>query len=501
MIIKSEEFDKQLNDNIFQITPNKDYPLQIKGSYKFKPFGSLITDIDFVCNVLFNEKLFKIAIPAMLSRINRYNNFLFIDISCGYYKDFKLPWKVMKTGCEFDYDKTIKWYNNIKSKKIISESSTKYIDSIIYKDALTINDLYDIRNELEPYFDIKWTIQDIYNGFIIDKYDKITRYDLLELVKTEQCVLKIVFIYYMDSYGNKDYVSIDLPLIDIHYTDKLERDIYHYSENWYKVFKEYKWRVKEEYREEYTKSLLKIDYKNVLVNRIKLFKKCIKHNILSPNDLKYFENKLLSEIIDKKSGLSKQELIDNGFTDTFSKYNLDGIKLILSKNINNELKDDIIYFIDKLIDKEKIIEQMNIYRFLTLGKIPVNIDILRKRREMGIKCPFYKLDDNEYEFLYLKAIDLLINPIKFVDCFTDICNEYEILVRDIVNLSRNDIVLKLNNENTEIIDIYKRIYEQYYHKHKKMKMTRESLNKIYEIPINKLNYFQKKLVNNIFYSI
>lgn len=486
MIIKSKDLDFELDKSLWRITPNKKKPLIMIGSYGFKPYGSLVTDIDFMSYVIFNDDLIDIVIYKIIERVTAPDsNFIFVDFSCGMYKDFIMPFKLLNTGCEFNYDKTIEWYNNLKTKKILKPETESEIDSIIYKDELCLKDLIDIKTILEPYYDIKWSIKDLYNKKIIDKYDKKTEYDLLDTIKNYKGVLKFLFVYKPDEYSKKDYINIELGLHDKVIEFK-RSDIPHFYENWYKIFKGFKWFVLEKYKDEYTNALLKIDYQNALLNRLKSLKKIINYNLLQKIDLDSFKSQIYSELVDKRSGIEKGLL---------NKIEINDLITLVSNNIINSVKDDVFYFRDKLIPNELVKQNMYFDRALIHGKIKINVNELRNRSKKGIICPFFEIDELEYEFLYNISVDYLLEPNKVIDCFIKICNENNILVKDLIRIKDNFFVLKYNTNNNDIIEIYKREIKNYY-KYGKLKQKILE-NKIYEFNSSKLKYVQKLIINKI----
>jgi hypothetical protein len=486
MIIKTEELEKQLEENLWQITPDKNEPLIVKGSYKFRPYNSLITDIDYTAKVRYNENLRTIAILTMLKRIKK-NRFIFMDFSCGVYKDFILPWTIEGTGCDFDYNKTIEWYNQLKQKNILSTETQQFIENRLLKDTLTIKELIEIEKELESYYDIKWSENDLINGYKIDIYDNVTKYNFLETLKNNIGVLKFLFIVY---YQNTiDYIPIDLRLIDYNIEEKGTVNPY-YTEDWYRIFKGYKWKIQEKYKPEYLDSFLKIDYQNSLLNRLKMLKKIIKYKVLSKKDFDILELKILEEIKNPLSTISEQQR---------NTLNLSQLISLLSKNISKAVENDVQYFRNKIDTKDIIKQDMYFNRALIYANTPISINELQQRTLKGIKCPFFEIDNKEYDYLYKMANDFLINPINLINCFIQIANQYNLLIKDMINIQEQPkIFLKINTENTNIIDIFKRDYNKYYNRRRKIDVTKISENKIIDFNKSFLNHIQQYLVKTLF---
>lgn len=493
MIIKSKELDEQLEKSLWQITPSKNFPLRIKGSYKFKPYGSYVTDIDYTADVKYNEKLLNIAIPNILNRIQQNNNFIFMDFSCGVYKDFILPWKIFGTGCEFDYDKTIEWYNNLKEKKILKPETENFIEDRLFKDSLSIKDLIEIRSELEPYFDIKWSMNDLYNGYVIDKYDKTTRYEFLDMIVKFLGVLKVLFVYYDIQNNSIDYIPLDVRFMDyeVGMSDfEVEQlaPLPHYTENWYKIFKLYKWYILPEYLDEYIKKVLEIDYQNALLNRLKILKKIKTNNLLAPKYLNDYLMIISKELNDYKSGITSEQL---------KNYSLPELISLINKNINKSLEKDVVYFKDKIIEDEKLKQNMYSTRVFLYSMNPTSITDIIKRTRKGIKCPFYDIDSIEYDFLFQRANDLLLDPIKFINCFISVSYEYELLIKDIINITSNKAILKISTTDPNVIELYKREFNKFFNRKKKKDVIKVTEHKLTEFNKDKLNLVQEYLIKNI----
>lgn len=495
MISKTEHLIKQLEDNLWVITPDKNYPLKLKGSFKFKPENSLVTDIDFTAIVRYNKGLVEIALRKLLERVRKSPYFIFMDFSCGMYKDFIVPWKINSFGCDFDYTVSIEWYNNLKNKNILKESDITKLDSILYSSEINIADLINIERILEPYYDIKWTEQDVYNGYKIDIYDNTTKYDLLDLLKDERFygVLKLLFVYY-DTNKNIDYIPIDLRLIQgFDKTIEMQKLYPYYSNNWYKIMKSYKWKVLDEYKEEYTASLLKIDYQNALLNRLKMYKKIIKNKLLQPMYLSNFEFKLYDEI-NGLSNIIDNELIKN-IPDKPDISYINNIISLLTENINNQLENDVIYYRTKLNKQDVIREDMNFARIL-YSKKSSSVDELKQKRELGILCPFYLIDGDEYNFLYNIGINFMIEPENLIECFQEFVLKNNILVRNIVNIkSKQNMFLRFSENDENLIEV---IEKKYIREEKKVKVIEEKLSDFDKKDIKKIQLFilQKIFITN-----
>ena len=129
--------------------------------------------------------------------------------------------------------------------------------------------------------------------------------------------------------------------------------------------------------------------------------------------------------------------------------------LVVEKNISQSIEGDAKYFIDKLKNPTDIIlKNMYFDRALVYATIPVSIKNLLARSAKGIRCPFFEVDDQEYNFLYQFSVDLLLEPIKTIDCFIQVANQDELLIKDIVDINTDtNIFLKLVDDK---VQLYKR---------------------------------------------
>jgi len=451
MIIKTPYVHSKLQSDIFKITKNIVNSLFLIGSYKFKPNRSFVSDIDYNSFVDYDD-LFKAKLTTLIDNFKKSNNFIFIHISSGSYKGFPMPWKITDTGCEFNYDETISWYEDLKNKNIIDPETKEFIDNRLIKDSLTIRDIIEIDAELEKYFDIKWTETDIINGYKIDKYQSDIRYELIDTLKNNVTILKILYKVELKGYYgiNIDYIPIDISLLEDGKPpiERKQKCNALYTEDWYKVFKSLKWKIKPEYKENYLIALLKIDYQNCLLNRLKMFKRILNYNLI-PTNVRLIANKIYKEIQNPLSGITGGE----------KNLSLSALITLLNKKISTNIKDDAIYFQNKLKNQEdNILKNMYFDRAFVFGNIPVSIQTMRERTNKGIRCPFFEIDDIEYNFLYKISIDFLFNPIKFINCFIQNANENNLLIKDIVKIEEKPkFLLQFSDENT--IELYKRNYD------------------------------------------
>ena len=266
---------------------------------------------------------------------------------------------------------------------------------------------------------------------------------MLNTLRKHHPVLKFLFIY--SGKNEVDYIPVDIGILDPNKRriGIIQKCNSFYTENWYKIFKSLKWKIKSEYKSRYLLALEKIDYQNALLNRLKMLKRIIKLQLISQGNIEYLQSKIESEIANPASGINEPEL------------SLEALIKVVEKNISQSIEGDAKYFIDKLKNPTDIVlKNMYFDRALIYGTIPVSIKNLLERSAKGIRCPFFEVDDQEYNFLYQVSVDLLLEPIKAINCFIQVANQSESLVKDIVDINtKTNIFLKLVENKVEL---YKR---------------------------------------------
>ena len=436
MIIKDQWLEDQLRASVSQITINNSQ--KIEGSYKFKPYGSFVSDIDYTVYSKTDINL----INSMQRIIRKKNRFIFIHLSCGTYPEFIPPWRITDTGCDFNYIQAVEWYQSIKSK--FEPETRLFIEDKLFRRSMTIKDIIEIDFELEKYSDIKWTETDIINGYKTDKYDTSIRYGLLDTLRRNHPVLKFLFIYSGQN-QEVDYIPVDIGILEPNKKriGIIQKCNSFYTENWYKIFKSLKWKIKSEYKSRYLMALSKIDYQNALLNRLKMLKRIIKQQLISQDRIDDLQSKIEAEIANPLSEINEPDL------------SLESLIKVVEKNISQTIEGDAKYFIDKLKNPtDVVLKNMYFDRALVYATIPVSIKNLLERSAKGIRCPFFEVDDQEYNFLYQISIDFLLEPIQTINCFIQVANESGLLVKDIIDIqTETNIFLKLIDNKVEL---YKR---------------------------------------------
>jgi hypothetical protein len=431
MIKNTPEFKKELENNLSWITFSKNNPLILKGSYKTKPLGSFISDIDFTALVYFNDILVK-KIVSIIENLPQSNKFTFIRLKSGFDKKFQTPWSIDKIGgCEYNQDDTDKWLKNLKEK--VDDKTYQEISNILNKDEIQIRDLIEVENILKPYSEIIWKKEDIKRGYIIKNEVK---YDLLETLKNNQAILKYLYKYPID---NKNYyVSIDVALVDKKFPFKSNILYNYYTGNWYKILKSFKYYIKKDYFDQYLKDLNSIDLFTSLLANVRMLSKIVKYKLINQTDFIFI------------SSLIKKQLALSGFD---YKQSLSDIENTLIKKINTTVYDWVQFYKEQLDKKYK--KEFDFYfDRIDFASIPVSKNEIKKRTKSGLRCPFYIIDIDEFNLLYELSDRILYDFRKMINCFVDISNQNNLPIWRIVTkiLKRNKLYLERKDNNIILKD-------------------------------------------------
>lgn len=391
-VIKTKDFDQKFNHDIDWITLNRRLPLWQKGSYKVKEFGDFVTDIDLTARVYFNAQLINIISGVLRKNQDVRSPFTFIHMSVGKYDGYDVPWSIDdKGGCDFDPVKAKTWFDNFKISGLVFPSTLEYIDNKLFASKMTIQNLIDIENILHPYAEIVWYENDIRRGFVMNKNK---RYNLLDEMKTETPVLEYVYTY------GDEYVAIDVGLVDRNFVVPPSGKMYsYYTEDWYKIMKSFRWKLPEEDKPTYFDVMNTITLLIVLKYQIGLIEK-----------------------LEKSKVLPVKNLINNTYTQlynlgiNFHGKTLRQIDEYLYEQVNKKLKDSVMHYATKLKSTEIL---LHLARGVD-AQIPTTQEEIKLRRSVGVKCPFFPTDMDEFEQLTILAIRLDMDSTHVINCFSQV---------------------------------------------------------------------------------
>ena len=445
LIEKSINFDQKFHNDLKWINTNKNRPLRIKGSYKIKEDGDILSDIDVESFVRYNETLLKIIYNIINKNKNHESPFTFIHLIVGKYKEFVLPWNIDNIGgCEYDREKVTSWFFEFASKNLVPTNILENIQKKIFSHEIKLSNLIEIENDLYFYSDIIWTPNDIRKGF---KIIRNIRYDLLTEMKNETPVMEYIY-----KYGYR-YINVDFALTDRNYRSEPTSKMHpFYTNNWYKIMKLFRWKLYNKDKQEYLSTMKQVEKIIAIIYQINTIE-----NILFHNNTRYLNERInMNILVNKIEDNLSDDLIAIGIND------MNNINEKLHTKINDILKYSIEYFSEKLKIKDKKLFKKYIKRGIQ-SQIPVTPNIINIRKSIGIKCPFFTQDIEEYDKLSELAIRLCIPQDKMFDCYFRIAKnnnkKLDVLVEETYpnnNLSiiidNDKIILRNNIDNIGIFD-------------------------------------------------
>lgn len=430
MLLKTPTFDNIFKNDIKELAINSNYPFREMGSYKIKEFGEPITDIDLTAFVYFNSKLLTI-ISSIIRRVNKGSKFFFLHMNCGIRKEFELPWTIDNDGgCNFNLKQLYEWFEQFVNNKRVPPHILEYIGNKVIKNILILRDLIDIENIIKPFAEILWNIDDIQRGFkIIDGH----KYNLLDIMKSETPVLEYVYIY------ENNIIAVDVGLLDKRYRNFPRRMYSYYMDDWYKIMKSYRWKLLDEFRQEYLNVMKHINLFILVKYKIDLYKRIKPYN----------DNLTNIAYKDMMEGL---EMLNMDFNES--------IEEELYEHVNNYLSKYIEYFISRLKPEFRT----PFYIYLKRGieaQIPTSLDVIKERESYGIKCPFFSTDIDDFEKIVNLSIRVLIDTDEMIKCINYISNKLNISIKEVIyDLGNNTLALYDYGDNIVVtqdgIEIYTR---------------------------------------------
>ena len=412
MIIKTPSFNDNLLSDFKQLSINKDSPIMIHGSYKIKDNGSYITDIDIQTNVRYNQTLINI----LVYKIERSSSFIFIYMNFGIKKEFILPWKIYNNGdCDYDPDKVKTWYKTFKNKRLVPVDINTFIENKLFSDTISIRNLIDVENKLHNYSEIHWSLNDIKRGYITILN---TKYVLLEMMKNDPPVVVLEFLYKTDN----DFCLVDYALVDNKYKFRIEDEMYkYYTQDWYKIMKLFRWKIKRKYQPEYFEIMKKLDHILAIESRINLLEKVYKYKLTTKEEFINIENEVQEHLLKLNIKFDTE------------------IRRKINNKVNNYLEKYIDHFKSKLNDNFADEFSLRFQRGLD-SQLLLSKEIISLRFRYGIKCPFFLLDMNDYKQFFEISKKFSLSFKTVVDCFIKISDSTGNSINKLLKLT--DIIVQ-----------------------------------------------------------
>jgi hypothetical protein len=410
-MIKTTEFERKLQQKIYQYTFDKNNPPVLLGSFKYTNY---ISDIDFSLFVRFNPTFIKI----LINKLQNLKDFKFLYLNAGIDQRFKLPWLINyepgspfgleSETCNFNLHKTNEWFESLVQKNILRPDNYEQIYNILNKGSLILGDLIDIQDIIYEYSSIKWFLPDIIKGS--KNVGGVTYLLLDELKKEEGPVLNSIYI------DGNNVVSVDIGLVDKKYKKPIWSRMYkYYTKNWYKILKSYKKLISKDFEQEYRNVIKTMELDNSILAQLNLFESIQKYNAFPIN----------SSIINILYNSIKQNLLSIGINMS----NLKDDKTKLVDRLNTKAEPHIDYFLDKLTNTSRITTYMKL-RLIELSQIKTNINVLIDRASKGVKCPFFK--DETDEVIDMMASKLMIEKDLVLSCFLEISKKYKRTIKEVI---------------------------------------------------------------------
>jgi hypothetical protein len=433
MLIKTEEFDKVFNQHLQQISIAKYPPPFFKGSYKIKPYGSVITDIDLDQKIQASEALLK----RLIQIINSRSNFVFVKIDCGIYEEFIPPWTIGdEGGCKYDPKAAKKWFEDLGRYKILDSGTYERIREKLFSDQMTLKNLLEIKQIYRIYSQIVWNKEDIERGY---KMVRSRKYVLLDLMRKGHATVAKYIYKYNPVGAQPEFCYIDFGLIDPRHIKYPIILLDYYNDNKYKIFKSYKWYLQEEYRPEFIQVIKSIENISGLLNRIKLYTTVSGMNLLTPEDRAY----LLQDCV------KQAKLLGLVYTPETS----NEIERKLNDDISKVSAEQIKNFRKKLLPRNEAM-LISYEMKASIAKIPVSQKVLQERFDKGFECPFFSIINTDFSYLYKLAQRTKLDPMLMLECMKRVAEQYDINMTLLINsvFSKNNYSIIIEGDKVIVKD-------------------------------------------------
>ena len=251
--IKTPQFDEQYNTDVVDLTIGEVVP-RLKGSYTRKDNGDYITDIDNNSYLTFTDKTHTEVYDMLVSleKPGANSKFIFIYLGCGWITEYIPPWEIDPDGgCVFDLERSLAWLDMLEEKRMLPDAELDRIKQVLSdSDAMVIKNLITVRNIVKDYGELKWSIADIWRGYIDYVPPPETdlppaRYQLLDMLKTHNGILEFIYNPFMNT-----YVSVTTSLADKRFPiDQFKAFWPFYTQNYYSIVKALRWRLHKDKQE------------------------------------------------------------------------------------------------------------------------------------------------------------------------------------------------------------------------------------------------------------
>jgi type III secretion system FlhB-like substrate exporter len=432
-IIKTPEFNKQLEQDIELLRSNRKRPLDKLGSYFRKPMGSLISDIDFTDKVVFRPGINSV-IARTIERVERSRKFRFVRLKSGELDGYSIPWKIDTIGgCKFDLQETLEWVKHIKQKGIISQRIINEIENTLKAtEGLRLRDLLRLELMLKNEGSIQWNLRDIEKGYI--EFNG-KQYTLLDSLQSTNSIIKYIYVPRPNI-----FVPIDVALKDYKYYTPRASEMYrYYIEDTYLIIKRLWWAIKTEHVDYYRNIMASISSLVSLSYETDLLDKLDKFRLASKKEFTTLEDRLIKQ-------WKQHDIPIKG-------KNIKEISDTIKHRINSQLDNVIAEIIPFLKDKDRKVVQEQLTRGIE-AQILVSRQDLLARSKSGMECPFFLLDIQEFKTLRNLAERLELDWEIVSDCFIQIGNRLNLSPKNLVNKAVGKNILRLESSESGQITVF-----------------------------------------------
>lgn len=439
LLAKTEEFNRELYQYLPMLLINSKKPPEVKGSYRTRPFGGLITDID-VPELIVATHHSVTRIKEILESLPG-SPFTFLSFYCG----FDVPWTIDVHGsCRYDGHAIKVWYENLKKNKLVPESLLKEIKHNLFASTISLSNLVKVRDLLKNYSRASWTEEAVKRGYTEFLGKKYTILDMLQ--KGNTCICTFLF---RPASQKPEFCTIDVGYSDPRYQKETSILIEYYNDNIYGIFKAYKWFIDKKYFSEFVDAANSIDKYTSLKSRIATLD--IAKNVLFPVEIDRARENIVATA--KKLGIvgtlpEIQKKVQKEIEELCKKY----IQKFRPKLFGKYRNEVAVYEIRAMESREK----MERDKLKGMKDSTANSDNVLTGKSSA--CPFFEIPLPELQHLIDLAQRAQIPESALVQCVKNVSQSTGIdsftLIRTLFNKEPIGHIVEQNKKYYKVDDEY-----------------------------------------------
>lgn len=391
MLVKNPELLRDFRRDISSILFDKRGKVIERGSFfNVLEDGAKVTDIDVMQIVKADGDIHR-KIMGMLSNMGK---FTFINLFCGMYKEFSLPWEIDHRGsCIFSLEKARDWIGMMGEKNLLPEEVQSGLYSLFHGETLSLVDLLEVKEVIRPYSEIIWSKDDIKAGGKIVRGIKYTIQG--EIQTGALCIAKFLYKH------GSDYAGIDFSLNDFRYLKDMSGLFNYYRDNSYKIFKSLKKLIPKGDRTHlslyYRGYLNNLNSYSSRISRISLVKTL--EEAKNPEEFGNITETMKSEL-----------LLGSGF---------DNLK-DLEKSLKKDLFEQSVIYINKIFPLLSVYGQEEITFFRERAKQAFKSVLLSDLEQSEEACPFFPMSYPLLKYLIKLSERLGIEVNTMISCVSQV---------------------------------------------------------------------------------